>query len=73
MVLLTLSRSWFGKEDHGLEVMLRTELTGILNFALAGLRRLTVENGNVFTRTAGADEAINAMADLASPVGAYGP
>jgi putative DNA primase/helicase len=70
IVLLMLTRSWLGKEDHGLEVALRGELTGILNWALDGLRRLT-ENENAFTRTAGADEAVAQMRDLASPVAAF--
>jgi putative DNA primase/helicase len=71
IVLLLLSRSWLGREDHDLEVALRRELTGILNWALQGLHRLTVHNGNAFTRTASADEAIVQMQDLASPVGAF--
>jgi putative DNA primase/helicase len=71
IVLLMLSRSWLGREDYGLEVALRGELPGILNWALDGLHRLTVENENTFTRTAGADEAVAQMRDLASPVGAY--
>lgn len=41
IVLLPLSRSWLGKEDHALEVSLRDELTGILNWALAGLHCCT--------------------------------
>ncbi|MEZ2144931.1 phage/plasmid primase, P4 family [Bradyrhizobium sp. DN5] len=71
IVLLMLSRSWLGKEDHGLEVALLDELPGILNWALAGLHRLTVTNRNRFTRVSTADEAIAAMRDLASPVAAF--
>lgn len=71
IVLLLLSSSWLGKEDHGLERALHTELTSILNWALAGLYRLTVENNNRFTRLSSADEAIIAMRDLASPVAAF--
>lgn len=71
IVLLLLSRSWLGREDHELEVALQSELSGILNWSLDGLRRLTVENGNVFSRTASADEAVVQMQDLASPVAAF--
>ena len=71
IVLLPLSRSWLGKEDHELEAELLAELPGILNWALAGLERLTFENGNSFTRVASAEEAITVMRDLASPVGAF--
>jgi putative DNA primase/helicase len=69
-ILLMLERSWLGKEDFGLELRLREELPGILNWALEGLQRL-VENENVFTATAGAEEALTTMRDLASPVGAF--
>jgi putative DNA primase/helicase len=71
LVLLLTTRSWLGKENYGLETRLRTELTGILNWSLEGLRRLTLDNENHFTRFAAADEAITAMQDLASPVGAF--
>ena len=71
IVLLLLSRSWLGKEDHALEQRLHAELPGILNWALDGLQRLTVPNGNRFTRIPAAEEAIAVMRDLASPVGAF--
>ena len=71
MVLMLLGRSWLGKEDLTLEPALRGELTGILNWALDGLQRLTVTNNNVFTRLLSAEDAIITMRDLASPVGAF--
>jgi putative DNA primase/helicase len=71
IVLLLLSHSWLGNEDHGLEPRLRSELTGILNWGLDGLQRLTVTNKNHFTATEGAEEAINTMRDLASPARAF--
>ena len=70
ILLLMVSQSWLGREDHELERRLQTELTGVLNWALAGLERL-VENGNHFTRLQSADEAITTMRDLASPVAAF--
>jgi putative DNA primase/helicase len=71
VVLLLTTRSWLGREDHGLEPALHTELPGILNWGLAGLHRLTVTNDNRFTRVPAADEAVIAMRDLASPVAAF--
>ncbi len=71
IVLLPLSNSWLGKEDHGLERTLQDELTGILNWSLAGLHRLTVHNANRFTHLPSADEAVTTMRDLASPVAAF--
>jgi putative DNA primase/helicase len=69
LVLLLTSRSWLGREDHSLEPDLHAELAGILNWALDALERLSATN--CFTRLASADEAIIAMRDLASPVGAF--
>jgi putative DNA primase/helicase len=71
IVLLPLSRSWLGKEDHDLEPALHAELAGILNWALDGLQRLTITNDNCFTRLPSVDEAITTLRDLASPVGAF--
>jgi putative DNA primase/helicase len=71
LVVLILLRSWLGRENYDLETTLRQELAGILNWALDGLRRLTLQNNNVFTRAPSADEAIVQMRDLASPVGAF--
>ena len=71
LVLLLTKRSWLGREDYELETRLRAEPTGILNWALEGLQRLTFENENHFTRFAAADEAVTMMQDLASPVGAF--
>jgi putative DNA primase/helicase len=70
IVLLLLTRSWLGKEDHALEQRLHTELPAILNWSLTGLERLTRNDGK-FTRLPSADEAIVAMRDLASPVAAF--
>ena len=69
ILLLLTTRSWLGKEDYELERELHKELTGILNWSLAGLSRLA--NGNRFTRPPSAEEAIIAMRDLASPVAAF--
>ena len=68
-VLLPLTRSWLGKENHQLEQELTSELPGILNWALEGLERLTVNDR--FTRVAAADELVNTMRDLASPTAAF--
>ena len=70
ILLLLTTQSWLGKEDHDLEPTLEAEMTGILNWSLDGLARLT-NNGGRFTRVPLADEAIIAMRDLASPVAAF--
>src|SRR5262249_39334892 len=43
LVLLPTTESWLGREDLDLERKLRKELSGILNWALDGLKRLTVD------------------------------
>jgi putative DNA primase/helicase len=70
IVLLPLTLSWLGKEDHSLEPRLCAELSGILNWALDGLQRLVANDGR-FSRVESAEEAISAMRDLASPVSAF--
>jgi putative DNA primase/helicase len=71
LVLVLTTRSWLGKEDFELERKLRSELSGILNWSLDGLQRLTVDNDNHFTELKTAEEAITVMRNLASPVGAF--
>jgi putative DNA primase/helicase len=71
ILLLPLSRSWLGKEDYDLELRLHSELSGILNWCLEGLERLTISNRSRFTRLTAAEDMINVMRDLASPVAAF--
>ncbi|MGH7089362.1 MAG: hypothetical protein ACREFQ_10735, partial [Stellaceae bacterium] len=68
-VVLTLTRSFYGREDHGLTDRLLVELPGILNWAIAGWRRLT-ERG-YFVQPESAREAVQDLEDLASPIGAF--
>ncbi len=68
-VPLMLTQSWLGNEDHELEQRLQAELPSILNWALDGLQRLAGQGR--FTRPPGADEAMVALQDLASPVAAF--
>jgi putative DNA primase/helicase len=71
LVLLLLTKSWLGKEDHSLESNLHQELPGILNWALDGLERLTVTNNNSFTHVAATEETVLDLHELASPVAAF--
>lgn len=68
-LVLTLTRSWLGKEDPGLTGALLAELPGVLSWALQGLDRLR-ERGR-FTEPASSRDAVTALADLASPVAAF--
>ena len=66
---LVLTRSWMGKEDRTLEDRLTAELTGILNWALDGLDRLTAQGR--FTRPTSAAEMRDTLAKMGSPVRAF--
>ena len=66
---LLLSRSWLGRENHELEPALHEELTGILNWGIAGLKRL--EKQGQFTRSRASERAFVQLQELASPVHAF--
>jgi putative DNA primase/helicase len=69
-IVLILTRSWLGKENHGLEELIGEQMPGILNWALEGLARLNKDDGR-FTRVPSAEEAVVVMRDLAAPVAAF--
>ena len=68
-MILSLTKSWYGKEDRGLEDELARELPGILNWALDGLQRLN-EQGR-FTRPRATEVQLHELRALASPVSAF--
>lgn len=69
LILLRLTRSWYGKEDHYLFDQLKGELPGILLWAVEGWRRLR-ERGR-FIQPKSAAKLVEEMEDLSSPVGAF--
>jgi putative DNA primase/helicase len=69
MILLRLTRSWFGKEDTALTDRLLTELPSILLWAIKGWQWLR-ERGHFVQPNAGKG-MVDELADLASPVGAF--
>ena len=68
-VVLVLTRSFYGREDHRLTNWLLTERSAILNWAIAGWRRLT-ERG-YFVTPASSGDAVRELEDLGSPIGAF--
>jgi putative DNA primase/helicase len=68
-VLLTMTNSFYGREDRKLTTRLMPELPGIFNWALEGLTRLR-ERG-YFETPQSSNEAVRALEDLASPIGAF--
>jgi putative DNA primase/helicase len=68
-IVLLLTRSFFGREDQTLTGKLLTELPGILNWGIAGWRRLT-ERG-YFVQPGSALDAVQQLEDLGSPTRAF--
>ena len=68
-IVIVLQNSFFGKEDVGLAGRLLTELSGILNWALVGYRRMR-QRGH-FIQPRSSDEAIEELEALGSPTKAY--
>lgn len=69
MVILELTKSWYGKEDMTLTGALASELPGILVWAIEGWKRLN-QRGH-FVQPVSSAGNIDELADLASPVGAW--
>lgn len=68
-IVLTMQESFLGREDIGLDRRLNAELPAILKWALAGLVRLQ-RQGRI-TVPARSHDAIEALADLVSPISAF--
>jgi putative DNA primase/helicase len=68
-VMLVLKRSFYGREDHGLELRLSMELPSVLNWALDGRDRL-VKRGR-FEQPSSSTEVIQELEDLGSPISAF--
>ena len=69
MIILRLSESWYGREDHGLFMRLEPELPGILLWAIEGWRRLRASGHFVVPESS--REMQQELNDLTSPVGAF--
>jgi putative DNA primase/helicase len=68
-VILTLTESFLGREDHDLTEKLLADLPGILNWSLDGLDRLGVKDR--FTEPISSRDAIVALRDSVSPISAF--
>jgi P4 family phage/plasmid primase-like protien len=69
MLVLRCTRSWLGREDRGLGSRLLGELPGILNWAIAGWRRL--QRRGHFVQPKSGRELHEALAELTSPIKAF--
>jgi putative DNA primase/helicase len=69
MIVLRMTRSWYGKEDPGLTRRLLAELPGILLWAIEGWRRLR-ERG-YFVQPGSSLPLIEEMEELTDQTGAF--
>ena len=69
LILLQMTKSFYGEEDRNLTADLLAELPGILLWAIDGWRRLRERGRFVQPKTGAA--MVSEMEDLASPVGAF--
>jgi putative DNA primase/helicase len=69
LLLLEMTRSFYGNEDHDLTTKLLAELPGIFNWAVGGWVRLR-ERGR-FVQPDAAIERLQDLSDLSSPVGEF--
>jgi putative DNA primase/helicase len=69
MIILQLTQSFIGKEDIKLTDVLLRELPGILNWSLAGLRRLRARGH--FTQPNSSREIVSELEDITSPIGSF--
>src|SRR6266567_8759688 len=68
-ILLVLTESFLGREDHGLFDKLIAELPGILNWSIEGWRRLN-ERG-YFVQPHSARELVEQLEALSSPIRSF--
>ena len=70
MVVLKMTNSFYGKEDTGLSNKLMDELSGIFNWAMAGLRR-RLERGGYFVQPDSGKELLETMEEMSNPLGTF--
>jgi len=68
-IVLVLRESFYGREDPGLAKKLLTELPAILNWAIAGWRRL--QRRGAFVQPGSAESVVEELEALGSPIGAF--
>ncbi|MCY2987194.1 MAG: phage/plasmid primase, P4 family [Planctomycetota bacterium] len=69
IILLRLSESFYGREDHGLTEKLLAELPGIMLWAVEGWRRL--QERGYFVQPDSAMDLLSELQDLSSPISAF--
>jgi putative DNA primase/helicase len=68
-IILSFPRSFYGKEDRGLETRIGQELSGILNWGLEGAQRL--QQRGYFKQPMSAAEVLDELHTLSNPLRAF--
>jgi P4 family phage/plasmid primase-like protien len=70
MIVLKMSKSFYGKEDTALSTKLMAELSGIFNWAMVGLHR-RIERGGYFVQPTTGQELLETMEEMSNPIGSF--
>jgi P4 family phage/plasmid primase-like protien len=70
MIVLKMTNSFYGKEDTTLSTRLMTELSGIFNWAMDGLRRRQ-ERGGYFIQPESGKQLLETMEQIGNPMGTF--
>jgi P4 family phage/plasmid primase-like protien len=71
MLVLTMTNSFFGKEDVGLADRLTQELAGIFNWAIEGHKRRKSRVGERFVQPASSQDTLDLMTELSNPLASF--
>jgi len=70
MLVIKMTKSFFNKEDTDLSYKLESELAGIFNWAMEGLKRRLARGGH-FIQPESGRSLLDLMAELGNPIGAF--
>ena len=70
MIVIKMSKSFYGKEDTELSTKLMGELSGIFNWAMQGLYRRIARGGHFIQPQTGR-ELLETMEELSNPIGTF--
>jgi putative DNA primase/helicase len=70
MIVLKMTNSFYGREDTTLSTRLETELSGIFNWAMEGLRR-RLERGGYFVQPESGKVLLETMEAIGNPIGTF--
>jgi len=70
MIVLKMTKTFYGNEDTGLANKLEEELSGIFNWSMEGLRR-RLARGGAFIQPKSGESYLELMSELGNPIGSF--